>query len=133
MPSEATKAFKAFQNRDGKSVAKHPPPSPTNLGLIRDAVARIWPLFKKAPSPFPGYGAAERYLANRLSSQRFDYGINADATTEHVWCVTGRVHKEFIREAEKSGLFIIDREQEAGPTRYTSSGSYPNPGAQNQH
>jgi hypothetical protein len=126
MPS---KPFTA--RRDRKFIFECTPPSLNVQELVRGAVARIWPLFQKAPSPFTGYKAAEKYLPQRLASQQFDYAIDANATTEHVWNVKNRVHHEFTREAERAGLFIIDRHPQevmadamAGATPHHIQGSY---------
>lgn len=77
---------------------------------VRDAVVRIWPLFRKAPLPFTGYKAAERYLAQKLASQQFDYGIDENATIDHAWAIKSRVHHQFVREAVTAGMFVVDSE-----------------------
>jgi hypothetical protein len=89
---------------------------------VRDAVVRIWPLFRKAPPPFTGYKAAERYLAQRLACQQFNYGIDENATIEHAWAIKSRVHHQFVREAVTAEMFVVDSEvQQTQETEFCTS------------
>jgi hypothetical protein len=103
MPSKSYKAC-----RERKFALKFAMLSLISTETIRDAVARIWPLFRKAPPPFVGYKTAERYLAQRLACQQFDYGVDPEASDEFYGMVKGRVHHVFAREAASAGLFVID-------------------------